>query len=229
MHGPEELGLLAARLAEAEADLIARERLVLESDPTAAELRALGEERDKLALDRDVLADAYDVAARRRDDAGRARDVAGGSLDRLRRDAASGSAAFPGDDPGHERDQAVQDRSAAADDRARAAADRARAAADRQHAANDREAAAVRETGLEHEIAGLRHALDTRLVIGQAEGLLMARHQVDEDAAFALLVRLSRRAHLKLRDIAARIVADATQDKPSTKQIAEPPIPQTDA
>jgi AmiR/NasT family two-component response regulator len=37
----------------------------------------------------------------------------------------------------------------------------------------------------------------------------MARHQLDEDAAFKLLVKLSQQTHIKLRDIAARIVRDA--------------------
>ncbi|MBV9098850.1 MAG: ANTAR domain-containing protein [Frankiaceae bacterium] len=50
----------------------------------------------------------------------------------------------------------------------------------------------------------------TRLLIGQAEGLLMARHKLDEDAAFALLVKLSQQTHLKLRIVAERIVRDHT-------------------
>ena len=36
----------------------------------------------------------------------------------------------------------------------------------------------------------------------------MARHDLDPEAAFALLVRLSQQAHLKLRFVAERIVAD---------------------
>jgi AmiR/NasT family two-component response regulator len=48
------------------------------------------------------------------------------------------------------------------------------------------------------------------LVIGQAEGLLMNRHNIDPDAAFRLLVKLSQETHVKLRDVAQRIVAAHT-------------------
>jgi hypothetical protein len=39
----------------------------------------------------------------------------------------------------------------------------------------------------------------------------MGRYNVDPDGAFRLLVKLSQEGHLKLREVAARLVADATQ------------------
>ena len=65
-------------------------------------------------------------------------------------------------------------------------------------------------TALEQELLGLREALASRLVIGQAEGVLIARYGINEDSAFKLLIKLSQHAHVKLRDVAARIVRDAT-------------------
>jgi GAF domain-containing protein len=60
-----------------------------------------------------------------------------------------------------------------------------------------------------HELSEtLRAAMATRAVIEQAKGILMARTPgVGADGAFELLVRASQRENVKLRDIAARIVA----------------------
>ena len=52
----------------------------------------------------------------------------------------------------------------------------------------------------------LTTALTTRKVIGQAIGILMERHDLDEDGAFAYLVRLSSHANVKLRRVAQEIV-----------------------
>jgi AmiR/NasT family two-component response regulator len=57
------------------------------------------------------------------------------------------------------------------------------------------------------EIEGLRDALKTRKVIGQAIGILMERHILDEDEAFAYLHRVSSHTNVKLRLVAAEIVA----------------------
>jgi GAF domain-containing protein len=54
-------------------------------------------------------------------------------------------------------------------------------------------------------------AMRNRAVIEQAKGMLMAAQRCDEDTAFELLVRASQRENVKLREIAQRIVADATQ------------------
>jgi AmiR/NasT family two-component response regulator len=61
------------------------------------------------------------------------------------------------------------------------------------------------------QIDGLTQALRTRKIIGQAIGLVMKEHTLTEDAAFGFLVRTSSHANVKLRDIAARMVAEANE------------------
>jgi hypothetical protein len=56
--------------------------------------------------------------------------------------------------------------------------------------------------------ARLWAALASRGVIGQAQGIIMAREQVDADAAFDILRRASQRTNRKLRDLATELVAD---------------------
>ncbi len=53
----------------------------------------------------------------------------------------------------------------------------------------------------------LRAALDSRDLIGQAKGLIMAQQQVSADTAFALLVRQARDTNTRLRDLAATLVS----------------------
>jgi hypothetical protein len=52
----------------------------------------------------------------------------------------------------------------------------------------------------------LTTALRTRKIIGQAIGILMERHAVDEDGAFAYLTRVSSHSNVKLRTVAQEIV-----------------------
>jgi PAS domain S-box-containing protein len=56
-----------------------------------------------------------------------------------------------------------------------------------------------------NEVFNLRRAVASRQQIGQAVGILMERHKIDEDTAFERLVATSQRTHLKLRELAARI------------------------
>jgi GAF domain-containing protein len=74
-------------------------------------------------------------------------------------------------------------------------------------------AAAIANTTLYMTAAQLAHqmleAMESRATIEQAKGILMARHRCDPGAAFDLLVRASQEGHLKLREVATRIV-DAT-------------------
>jgi ANTAR domain-containing protein/GAF domain-containing protein len=56
------------------------------------------------------------------------------------------------------------------------------------------------------EIAGLRTALESRHVIGAAQGILVERYGVTVDGAFEVLKRQSSVHNLKLRDIAVRLV-----------------------
>jgi GAF domain-containing protein len=52
----------------------------------------------------------------------------------------------------------------------------------------------------------LNEAIQTRKVIGQAIGILMERHAMNEDRAFAYLVRASSHANIKLRAVAQELV-----------------------
>ena len=52
----------------------------------------------------------------------------------------------------------------------------------------------------------LNAALVSRTVIGMALGILMERHDIDREAAFAYLTRTSSSRETKLRDIAQELV-----------------------
>jgi GAF domain-containing protein len=56
--------------------------------------------------------------------------------------------------------------------------------------------------------ANLGEAMISRAVIEQAKGILMGAQGITADDAFALLVKASQRENTKLRDVAARIVAN---------------------
>ncbi|AYY11855.1 ANTAR domain-containing protein [Actinobacteria bacterium YIM 96077] len=53
---------------------------------------------------------------------------------------------------------------------------------------------------------GLRRAIETRNVIGQAQGLLMERYGLDARRAFDVLRRYSQETNTKLRTVAERLV-----------------------
>ena len=63
----------------------------------------------------------------------------------------------------------------------------------------------------DEQLAG---ALESRTVIGQAVGMLMERYGLDEGRAFDVLRRLSSQENVKLRDLAAQVVA--TRSLPGT-------------
>jgi transcriptional regulator with GAF, ATPase, and Fis domain len=54
--------------------------------------------------------------------------------------------------------------------------------------------------------SGLQQAVATRQLIGQAQGILMERHKITGDQAFALLVRHSQQENIKLRELSERLV-----------------------
>ena len=197
------------RLREAEAELRAREDEALGDDAPPEVLLALAAERDKVALDRDSIASRYDEIARGRDRSALARDLAGSDRDRAARaqDDDRDPAYLDRFEAGEDRDLAAGDRGESFDDRRRAQQTRGRAAADRVRAAEDRDAAAEKAVDAARDIAGLRTALESRLVIGQAQGLLMAFHHLKPDAAFQVLVRLSQEHNVEIQDVAARFVA----------------------
>jgi GAF domain-containing protein len=53
---------------------------------------------------------------------------------------------------------------------------------------------------------GLQNAIESRTVIGQAQGVLMERFEVDADRAFAILRRFSQDGNVKLTDVARHLV-----------------------
>lgn len=68
--------------------------------------------------------------------------------------------------------------------------------------------------GSRRRITQLRDAVASRDRIGQAKGLLMAKHQVDASAAFAMLVRASQETNIKLADVASWYIEDSA-DRPN--------------
>jgi GAF domain-containing protein len=65
--------------------------------------------------------------------------------------------------------------------------------------------------------AGLNMALDSRKLIGQAQGILMERYGLDETRAFEVLRRYSQDHNIKLRDIAEHLLA--ARQLPTTAEI----------
>jgi AmiR/NasT family two-component response regulator len=55
-------------------------------------------------------------------------------------------------------------------------------------------------------VEGLNTALVSRTVIGQAEGILMERFNIDADRAFRVLKRVSSQSNTKLQRVAAELV-----------------------
>ncbi|NUR08314.1 MAG: ANTAR domain-containing protein [Nocardioidaceae bacterium] len=72
-------------------------------------------------------------------------------------------------------------------------------------------AAVLHELGLREELESLvedmRSALESRATIDQAKGIIMAGKHCSADEAFQHLVELSSTSHMKLREVAAMIVA----------------------
>ena len=66
--------------------------------------------------------------------------------------------------------------------------------------------------GHAHEREHLNEALKTRKVIGEAIGILMERHTMNEDHAFAYLVRASSHTNIKLRAIAQELVDERNSE-----------------
>ena len=56
----------------------------------------------------------------------------------------------------------------------------------------------------------LRRAVDNRDLIGQAEGILMERHELTADQAFQVLARVSQQTNRKLVDVAEELTRTGT-------------------
>ncbi|MBQ0868182.1 ANTAR domain-containing protein [Streptomyces smyrnaeus] len=87
----------------------------------------------------------------------------------------------------------------------------------------EREQLAARVEELSAEVGQLRQALETRPVIDQARGMVMALAPCDADTAWQVLVRVSQHSNVKLRSVAAALVAGAEGTpvpKPVRKNLA---------
>jgi AmiR/NasT family two-component response regulator len=62
------------------------------------------------------------------------------------------------------------------------------------------------------EVAQLHAALDTRLVIEQAKGILAARHGTDVEEAFARLRKYARDHRVNIHAVARAVVEDHVPD-----------------
>jgi len=201
----------------ARAGIAGRERRAADGPADPARLLELARDRDALADEHDRAADDREGTALSRRERAAGRDVAAVTRDRRSR------AAHDDGDPGfrdrflsgRDVDASAGDRADALVDERAARQDRARAREDRHASAADREAAtaaAVRaQEHAEGEAAQLRAGLDSRTVIGQAQGLIMAREGVDADEALAYLVRESQTRDVKLWEIARLIVESASR------------------
>jgi GAF domain-containing protein len=69
-------------------------------------------------------------------------------------------------------------------------------------------------------IAGLNVALDSRKLIGQAQGILMERYGLAADRAFDVLRRYSQDRNIKLRDVATHLAK--TRQLPTEHQTPKP-------
>lgn len=68
------------------------------------------------------------------------------------------------------------------------------------------------------QVGQLEEGLQSRTMIGQATGLLMAQEGLSSDEAFRKLVHVSQTANLKLRDIAQRYVEAWENRMPAEKE-----------
>ena len=68
-----------------------------------------------------------------------------------------------------------------------------------------------------HEIGTLQEAVKSRTTIGTAVGIVMERYQLNDERAFAFLKRLSSHRNVKLRTVAAELVADAEASREATR------------
>ncbi len=84
----------------------------------------------------------------------------------------------------------------------------------REFTADDRDTAVIFATHAAaplisvRERENLRIAVDGRTVIGQAQGILMQKFEVDATTAFAVLRRYSQAENLKLRGVAELVIAN---------------------
>jgi hypothetical protein len=76
---------------------------------------------------------------------------------------------------------------------------------------NGHDSLTARIASLEAEIVGLRKAVQTRTVIGQATGLISAVQRCTPQEGFQLLVRMSQHHNVKLHTIALKLLDLSTE------------------
>ncbi len=67
----------------------------------------------------------------------------------------------------------------------------------------------IRRLGQDEVIAQLRAAVESRTVIGQATGIIMAQRRCGPEEALNVLVKISNDRNIKLREV-ARALVEAT-------------------
>lgn len=67
------------------------------------------------------------------------------------------------------------------------------------------------------QISTLWQAIDSRHLIGQAQGIIMERFDLAPDGSFELLRRLSQQSNTKLRDVAGQIIRTRSLPRPDMK------------
>lgn len=82
---------------------------------------------------------------------------------------------------------------------------------------------AVTGAGMERQ-AQLAQALQTRIVLEQAKGVLAERMALDPDSAFDVLRRAARHHRLKLHDLAAEVVSSRVTPAPITSILERRPV-----
>ena len=85
-------------------------------------------------------------------------------------------------------------------------------------ASNERHANELRERDEQHaaQVANLQRALDSRDIIGQAKGIIVATKRCTADEAFALLREQSQVENRKLAEVAMEIASNAARRPQST-------------
>lgn len=78
-------------------------------------------------------------------------------------------------------------------------------------------AVAVADLLASHDLSAAR---ESRTLVGQAQGILMERHGLDADRAFAVLRRHSQQGNLKLADVAHQLVTTRQLPEPSRRTAA---------
>ena len=79
--------------------------------------------------------------------------------------------------------------------------------------------ARVQTEALARKVAQLQLALDSRVVIEQAKGVLAERYAVTTAEAFAVLRRAARSNRIRIHELAQRVVASRTTPPPLAAEL----------